>query len=84
MYPYIICYTCGKALGDICDAFKALRAAKYQEAYNDPNLADIDPMMLAITGDLTINLEDVFEMLCVDLQCCRTKLTTQVEFKELC
>jgi len=82
MYPYIVCF-CGCSLGDIYDAFKAMRSAKYRKALNDPDFDKIDPAMLAITENVNVDLSDVFEQLCITQDCCMVRLTTQVEFKEL-
>lgn len=82
MYPYIVCF-CGCSLGDIYDAFKVMRAEKYRIALNDPNFDSINPAMLAITAHINVDLSDVFDQLCITLDCCKTRLTTQVEFKEL-
>lgn len=77
MYPYILCF-CGKALGNIYDIFKLMRAEKY--AHIDECM---DTFLLSITNDFKISLEDIFEQLNVPLECCRVRLNTQVEFKEL-
>jgi DNA-directed RNA polymerase subunit N (RpoN/RPB10) len=85
MYPFICCYSCGRSIGDLCDAFKALRLLEYQKAFNDPDIADIDPVLLAITEDITVDLSPIFDQLGIPETaiCCRTRLCTQVEFKEL-
>jgi hypothetical protein len=82
MYPYIVCF-CGCSLGDIYDAFKAMRLDAYQKALQDPNFVNINPAVLAITANVKIDLSDVFVQLCITQECCQTRLNTQVEFKEL-
>lgn len=81
MYPFIVCF-CGRALGDLYDAFKAMRQARYLETYGE--LEDvIDPRILAVTEDLHMVLGDVLDMLGLHQVCCRTHMLTQVEFKEI-
>ncbi len=82
MYPHIVCF-CGKSLGDIYDAFKIMRRKKIQEALDDDTIGEIDPTLLAITDGLDIDMSDVFEQLGVYCGCCKVRLTTQTEFKEL-
>lgn len=83
MYPYIVCY-CGRSLGDIFDIFKLLRLEKYMAAYekSDGIEWDIDPTMLAISEVVDIDLSDVFDQLRIYTDCCRSRLMSQVEFKE--
>lgn len=81
MYPWIVCF-CGKSLGDLYDAFKAMRIEKYKEALGEDDFGTIDPALFAITEDVQIELIDVFEQLGVKKECCRMHLHTQVEFSE--
>jgi DNA-directed RNA polymerase subunit N (RpoN/RPB10) len=68
-------------LGDIYDLYKALKMEKYTEAFGNIDL-NIDPSILALITDIPIDMTDVFEKLHVDLDCCRARLVTQVEFTE--
>jgi len=81
MYPYIVCF-CGRSLGDIYDLFKALRLEKYAQGYADAENGDIDPYMLAICESFDLGLSDIYEQLDVHLECCKTRLMTQTEFKD--
>lgn len=83
MYPYIVCY-CGRSIGDVYDVFCKLRIQKYNEAFNknEASKYDIDPNMLSISEIVDVDLTDVFEQLNIHTDCCRTRLTTQVQFKE--
>lgn len=80
MYPYIVCY-CGRCLSDIYDLFCVMRDRKYATAYADLGM-DIDPIQIAISGAMDVDLADVFEQLNLHLDCCRTRMHTQVEFRE--
>ena len=79
MYPYIVCY-CGRSIGDLYDLFKELRAAKFADSFGE---FDIDPSMIPITEELQVDLDDIFKSLHIHVPCCRTRLMSQIEFKEL-
>lgn len=81
MYPYIVCF-CGRSLGDIYDLFKAMKLVKYNAEYAKNDL-DVDPSLLAISEQVEVDLSDVFEALCIHTDCCRVRLMSQVEFKDL-
>ena len=79
MYPYIVCY-CGRSLGDLFDVFKAMRSELYTATFGH---VQFDPSMLAIIPDLQVELGEVLNSLHLHLDCCRARMLTQVEFKEL-
>jgi len=81
MYAYIVCF-CGRSLGDLFDLFREMRAIKYADAYSNLDF-DIDPNLLAITESVQVKLDDVLDDLCLNLDCCRTHMLTQVEFAEI-
>lgn len=70
MYPYIRCF-CGRTLGQIYDAYLAYKEALIKEKTKD------------INKTVDVPLAEVFEALHIDLECCRSRLLTQVEYKEL-
>lgn len=76
----MICF-CGRSLGDIYDAFKALRLKRYSE-FLDSKGIKISPDRIPITEDIQIDLRDVFESLHIHVQCCKVRLLTETEFKE--
>lgn len=80
MYPYVVCY-CGRSLGDLYDLFCAMRLSKYAEIY--PETGGIDPSLLATAEDGRVELGDVLDALGLHLDCCRVRMITQVEYKEL-
>ena len=82
MYPYITCY-CGRSLGDLYDLFKEMRLKKYINFMKEHPELNIDPYMIPYCDDISIPLRDVFEALNINLQCCRARMLTQVEYKEL-
>ncbi len=43
----------------------------------------VDPAVLAVSDMIEVDLQDVFEMLCIDDMCCRAKIACQVEFKDI-
>ena len=79
MYPYIVCY-CGRSIGDLYDLFMKLRADKYAEEFGD---AVFDPSAIALSEVLQSDIGDIFDTLHLENDCCRARIMTQVEFKEL-
>ena len=79
MYPYILC-VCGRSLGEHYDLFKEKRRAIYVEAFGDHVF---DPTMLAIIDKLGVDFSSVFEDLHLTTECCKVKMMTQVEFKDI-
>lgn len=86
MYPFIVCF-CGRSLGDLYDVFCLMRRAKYEQACKkaDKNAdnTDIDPSSIPLTESLQVDLVDVFEQLNLHLDCCRIRIQSQVEFKNI-
>jgi DNA-directed RNA polymerase subunit N (RpoN/RPB10) len=79
MWPYIVCF-CGKSIGDIYDAFKVMRADRIAEVYGD---VEFDPVAAALSELLKCDLNDIFDTLHVHNTCCRARLMSQVEFKDI-
>jgi len=80
LYP-VQC-TCGRAIGDLADAFKLLRYRKIQKIMDDTDRV-INPHVLAMVDDLQPDLGDILDQLGLHIECCRTKMMTTVEFWEL-
>jgi DNA-directed RNA polymerase, subunit N (RpoN/RPB10) len=80
MYPLIVCFNCGRSLGDIYDAFRYLRAQRNREAYGN---SDIHPVLISITENNTAGLEDIFNQLGLRLICCRTNIATQITIDDV-
>lgn len=78
MYPYILCY-CGRCLSDIYDLFIAMKLDKYEAAYEKLG-ENIDPVIIATSEAIQIDISDIFEALHLDLDCCRGRMQTQVMF----
>lgn len=76
MYPLILC-TCGRSLGDLYPAFKAMRAD-----LNEENNAGVDPHQMQFSEKINIELGPILDKLCLFLMCCRTRIMQQVEIKE--
>lgn len=79
MYPYIVCF-CGCCLADVWYIFKKWRADIYAKVGSD-----INPRVLAMCdeefGD-KILLGEVLDSLGFDVECCRTRMMTMVEYRE--
>jgi DNA-directed RNA polymerase subunit N (RpoN/RPB10) len=54
-----------------------------EEKYANLDVSELDPMLVALCDIAPMDMRDVFEQLNITVDCCRTRLTTQVEFKEL-
>ena len=80
MYPYIVCFGCGKSIGDYFDLYKEMRRQRYVEHFGD---YVFDPTVLATVDSLGVDTSDIFKTLHLDSECCRARMMTQVEFKEL-
>jgi DNA-directed RNA polymerase subunit N (RpoN/RPB10) len=81
MYPYIVCY-CGRSIGDLYDAFKLMRLKAYLAELGRVDY-NITPNMLAISGEVSLDLSSIFEELGLNLECCRDHIATQAEFKNI-
>jgi DNA-directed RNA polymerase subunit N (RpoN/RPB10) len=78
MYPYIVC-RCGRSLGDLYDLYQAMKRAKYADEFGD---VVIDPTLIMLTEELQIDINDIFEALHLDNDCCRSCMLSQVEIDE--
>lgn len=81
MYPYITC-TCGRSLGDLYDAFKVMRKKKIAAIAAEKN-PSIKPNMMIVGQDLQIDLNDDLNALGLKMDCCRMRMMSLVEFREL-
>lgn len=79
MYPYIVCH-CGRAIGNLYDLFLAVKRERLAEEFGEEI---IDPIMIAVVKDIQIELGDILDDLHLYNQCCRVRMLTQVEFKEV-
>jgi DNA-directed RNA polymerase subunit N (RpoN/RPB10) len=79
MYPYILCY-CGKSLGHLFDLFNAMKRERYIEEFGEESF---DPTMIAVITRLQVELGDILDSLHLHKDCCRVRMLTQVEFKEV-
>lgn len=80
MYPYIRCF-CGRSLGDLYSLYLILRHEAYIKALGEDN--DMDPIILAITEGVNVNMEEILDQLMIFTDCCRGRMITQVQFKEV-
>ena len=78
MYPYIRCYTCGRPLGHIVDAFRAACAKKVAKAMAGK---DLEPIYTQF-ADADVVVGDILDLFNIRIVCCRTRMITQVDFTE--
>lgn len=74
MYPFIIC-TCGRSLGDLYDIFAALRNEKYETIGDGNPSQPLDISILSFNNGK--ELMEIWDILHINLECCKTKLTYQ-------
>lgn len=79
MYNYIKCPTCNNSIGEKYELFILMREAIHKNEIKD----NIDLVMISSNNDININLKKIFETLHVNNNCCRIKLNTICEFKDL-
>lgn len=77
MYCYILCF-CGRSIGDLYDLFCAMRAAVYEA-----NKQTVNPAKAPITDQVAVDISTVLDDLGLHMQCCRVRISTQVEMKEV-
>lgn len=81
MYFLIVC-TCGQSLGDLADAYKLLRHKRTQEAIISSG-RPIDPSVLATVDDMQPAMGADLTALGLTAECCRLRMLSCVEFKEI-
>lgn len=59
-----------------------MRLEKYKAEYAKHGLK-IDPSLLAISEQVQVSLSEVLDQLNIHVDCCRMRLLSQVEFKDL-
>ena len=81
MYSYITCY-CGRPIGDIDDLFLELRRFVCYNYLTENNIETL-PDMLPSDERLQVDLNEVFDALHLDTECCRARIMSQIKFTEL-
>jgi DNA-directed RNA polymerase subunit N (RpoN/RPB10) len=82
MFPYVVCPSCGWCIGQVTPLFEAMREEAQAAALAARGL-DIDTVnhnMVSSNDGVGIELGPILDRLGVRLECCRTKLITQVGF----
>ncbi len=80
MYPYIVCTSCGREIGCLYTMFCEMRRDLFVSEFGD---IDIDPALIPLTQDFQVELGSILDSMGLTMSCCRTKMISQVEFKEL-
>lgn len=76
----MVCYECGTPISNIKELFDMLRRIKTVE-YDQKKPTHIAKRW--VNQDISIDLLDVFEALGIKRYCCRTHITTAVNFHDL-
>lgn len=80
MYTYVVCL-CGFCIGQYTDLYQAMKADKLREVLGNDD--SIDPKMVPISLAGQVALNEIFEALNINHACCRARLLSQVEIREL-
>lgn len=80
MFPYIVCW-CGRSIGDLFPLFNAMKQEKYEE-YCKKNGIVIEPKRVTVSSDVHVDVGDILDALHLHTDCCRSRMITQIEFKE--
>jgi DNA-directed RNA polymerase subunit N (RpoN/RPB10) len=75
------CYKCGNPLSSIKQAFDKMRQIKTVASESSSDSTHVGKRMVDATQDLT--LEDVFEILHLERYCCRTHISTTINFHDM-
>ena len=81
MFPYVLCYTCGRDIGSIWALFDAMRRDRLADKYpNVKNMAQIPTSL-----DMDIEVGDILDTVGLprDSICCRTRLLSQQLFRDV-
>ncbi len=82
MFPYIVCLSCGRNIGSLWPAFKAMRADAHEAAVTAAgyDVRTVNERILASSGAVTVELGEILDQLGINMECCRTKMLTQKPF----
>lgn len=80
MFPYVTCW-CGRSLGDLFPLYQELKRRKYEEYFKKTGI-EIAPTRVPICTDVQIDVGDILDALHIKCECCRTRMISQIEFKE--
>lgn len=81
MYPLIRCTTCNNSIGEYHEIFQSVKNDIYRTELEKLNITD--PAALEISNIISIELNDLFDELKIERYCCRSCLTTNVNFDDL-
>ena len=78
-----VCLTCGCAIGDKAVLFKAMHRKKVKEALEQANPGEpIHPGRAAESMALNMDASDILDKLRIRNDCCRTHLTTSMDWRD--
>ena len=79
MFPYIVCF-CGRSLGELFEVFSMMRMKKYSKYFEELGIK-IDPIMVPLSGEIPVELNDEFNQLNIYKPCCRARLLSQIMYR---
>jgi DNA-directed RNA polymerase subunit N (RpoN/RPB10) len=77
----ITCH-CGRSIGDLYPIYNALRQEVIDEELKSLG-RDISPDLTYLATDFQPKLGEILDKLEINLECCRTRFLTSVEFDDL-
>jgi DNA-directed RNA polymerase subunit N (RpoN/RPB10) len=80
MEPYVVCYTCGRSLGDLYKAY-ILAITNRRKEYMEKSGIKVQPSELVLSSELNIKSDDILNGLQLERMCCRRSMMTFVPFK---
>lgn len=75
MYPLIRCISCGDSLGHVYDLYIQLKLKLEKTEGLDPHNSFTDM-------SLDLNCMQILEELCIDAECCRMHLSTNLQISK--
>ncbi len=78
MLTPVVC-KCGLPVADVATVYREIRQQRAKEALKKNNCT---PPQAMISPNLNIDMSDVLKDLRVDRDCCRTTLTTAMDFRD--
>jgi DNA-directed RNA polymerase subunit N (RpoN/RPB10) len=81
MLDYIQCPECGNNIGAVYEAYNIIKKDRYKKEFEKRG----DKTVVQNTGvidDVQINMIDIFKQLHIHKYCCRTHMTTAMDFTE--
>lgn len=81
MYPFVIC-VCGRAIGELYDLFVELRLSHFVDVGSNKDIPAYGVNSIFANSSIHMNLSDIWAILGIELECCKTKLAFQQKMSD--